>query len=127
MKKTILTYFFFAMYILAMVKPMLPVLDYYINYDYIASQLCENRNKPILDCNGKCYVAKEIENNKTENNSELIVPEFKLDLYITNTINLNIDKNSFDFEFIKRKPIFINLPVSDNFLFSIFHPPQINA
>ena len=44
-----------------MFRPIVPVIDYIINYDYIAEQLCENRNKPILACNGKCYVAKEIE------------------------------------------------------------------
>ena len=46
---------------MAMFRPIVPIIDYLINYDYIAEQLCENRNKPILACNGKCYVAKEIE------------------------------------------------------------------
>ena len=44
-----------------MFRPMVPIIDYLVNYDYIAEQLCENRNKPILACNGICYVSKEIE------------------------------------------------------------------
>jgi len=31
-----------------------------INQKYIASTLCENRNKPWLHCNGRCYLMKKI-------------------------------------------------------------------
>lgn len=41
-------------------KPVFPLLDYAINYDYISTELCENRDKPILKCNGKCQLAKEL-------------------------------------------------------------------
>lgn len=41
-------------------KPILPVLDYIINYDYIANVLCENKAKPQLQCNGKCHLMKEL-------------------------------------------------------------------
>ena len=27
-----------------------------IAHDYIVNELCENREKPILTCNGKCYL-----------------------------------------------------------------------
>ncbi len=43
-----------------LLKPVLPVLDYIVNYDYIASELCENKAKPELHCNGKCHLAKEL-------------------------------------------------------------------
>jgi len=45
----------------AMFRPIFPVIEYFVNYDYIVEQLCENRSKPVLACNGKCYLAKEIE------------------------------------------------------------------
>lgn len=41
-------------------KPLLPVLDYVINYDYIVKELCENKAKPELKCNGKCHLMKEM-------------------------------------------------------------------
>jgi hypothetical protein len=41
-------------------KPILPVLDYVINYDYIVKELCENKAKPELKCNGKCHLMKEM-------------------------------------------------------------------
>src|SRR6187402_553590 len=31
-----------------------------LNKKYIATQLCENRDKPLLHCNGKCYFMKRI-------------------------------------------------------------------
>lgn len=31
-----------------------------LNQKYISSTLCENRDKPELHCNGKCYLAKKL-------------------------------------------------------------------
>lgn len=31
-----------------------------MNKSYIITKLCENRNKPWLHCNGKCYLMKKI-------------------------------------------------------------------
>ena len=41
-------------------KPILPVIDYIVNYDYISNVLCENKAKPELKCNGKCHLIKEL-------------------------------------------------------------------
>jgi hypothetical protein len=42
-----------------------------LNKSYIANNLCENRDKPWLHCNGKCYFMKKIrqaeENEKKQN------------------------------------------------------------
>ncbi|QRQ99819.1 hypothetical protein [Dyadobacter sandarakinus] len=35
-------------------------LDYEVRKDYIAKTLCVNRNRPMLNCNGKCYLAKRL-------------------------------------------------------------------
>lgn len=61
-------------------KVLQPYLSYKINYTYISSVLCENKNKPSIGCNGKCHLAKELkkaaqqesENNKSvSQNSEV--------------------------------------------------------
>ena len=41
-------------------KPIFPVIDYAINYDYITEVLCINKAKPELHCNGKCHLMKEL-------------------------------------------------------------------
>jgi len=33
---------------------------YEVNHKYIAEKLCENRDKPWLNCNGRCYLMKKI-------------------------------------------------------------------
>lgn len=41
-------------------KPIIPVIEYVVNYDYISKVLCENKDKPQLKCNGKCHLMKEL-------------------------------------------------------------------
>lgn len=43
-----------------LVKPVLPVLEYVVNYEYISKVLCINKDKPKLQCNGKCHLMKEL-------------------------------------------------------------------
>ncbi|MCF0071431.1 hypothetical protein LZD49_13195 [Dyadobacter sp. CY261] len=35
-------------------------LDFEIRRQYIISNLCENKNRPQMHCDGKCYLAKRI-------------------------------------------------------------------
>ncbi len=55
MKKTV-----FIIVIVLFLKPILPVLEYTINYDYITKTLCVNKAKPQMHCNGKCHLMKEL-------------------------------------------------------------------
>ncbi len=50
----------FIIAVVLFLKPILPVLEYIVNYDYIAKELCENKEKPELECNGKCHLKKEL-------------------------------------------------------------------
>jgi len=43
-----------------LLKPVLPVVDYIVNYEYITTKLCVNKAKPKLKCNGKCHLMKEL-------------------------------------------------------------------
>ena len=54
-KKTV-----FIVIISLFLKPIFPVIDYVINYEYIAKVLCENKAKPMMHCNGKCHLMKEL-------------------------------------------------------------------
>ncbi|MDR2123076.1 MAG: hypothetical protein LBP34_08110 [Flavobacteriaceae bacterium] len=48
-------------------RPLAPLLDYGINYDYISTVLCINKDKPELNCNGKCHLIEEIAEKSAEN------------------------------------------------------------
>jgi hypothetical protein len=41
-----------------------------LNRNYIATKLCENRNKPWLHCNGKCYFLKKIKQAQDKEKSD---------------------------------------------------------
>ncbi|WET48432.1 hypothetical protein PYS58_17850 [Chryseobacterium indologenes] len=41
-------------------RPLIPLAEYAVNYNYIVNTLCINKSKPDLHCNGKCYLSKEL-------------------------------------------------------------------
>jgi hypothetical protein len=48
------------------------VVDFYANQDAIAKNLCENRDKPMMHCCGRCQLRKRLlhEDNQDKNNPE---------------------------------------------------------
>lgn len=68
-------------------RPLIPLAEYAVNYNYIVTTLCVNKSKPQLHCNGKCYLSKELAKtnadtesfpfNKIKNSGQKI-----LDMYI---------------------------------------------
>jgi len=50
----------FLLALFIVLKPILPVLDYVVNYEYITKVLCVNKEKPKMKCNGKCHLMKEL-------------------------------------------------------------------
>ncbi len=85
MKKLVFTHLLLNLYLLALIQPALPVLDYLINYDYILSELCENRDKPILTCNGKCYLEDQVTNqlDLQPDTEQPLPPKMDLEKFIT--------------------------------------------
>jgi hypothetical protein len=55
-KRAIYGYIFVLFYLAALIKPYIPLIIYYLDYDRIVTEECINRDKPYLRCNGKCYV-----------------------------------------------------------------------
>lgn len=60
MIKNTFIFFLLALYALTSCRVALPLMEYALNYRYIVTELCENKDKPELDCCGKCYVKKQI-------------------------------------------------------------------
>jgi len=42
------------------IVPLLPYLEYHINYDVIVNHYCINKDNPDSDCNGACYLENKI-------------------------------------------------------------------
>ena len=83
--------------IIILFKPVFPVLDYAVNYDYIAKVLCINKDKPKLQCNGKCYLmqqlAKNAEPEKKQDKEATAKVEFQL-LYLEAISSFQIEKQN---------------------------------
>ena len=99
---------------------------FYANQDYIAKNLCENRNRPQLHCNGKCCLKKKLDkenatgttsNSKSEKESPIVA------LFFTEPASFDV------------LPSFVS-PIRQKFagrtdrclcpaLGNIFHPPGI--
>lgn len=108
-------------------KPLWPVFDYMANYDYIVNTLCENIDKPELECNGKCYLGKELakeagadDKNPLNNASKTEIPQF--------IISENIEEFSFtsetDLATSEKTGYKPNL-TSSLFISKILHPPRL--
>lgn len=93
-----------------------------LNKNYIASTLCENRDKPEMHCNGKCYLLKKLkqaEEKEKNQNREAQKNHFQEALFA--------QKTSFHFPSTLIKVLRIaELPFAlPRYSSSVFHPPQV--
>ncbi len=58
--RPLLAYLLLAAVLLPSISPWGTIAYYHLNRDYIARVLCENRSRPELHCDGKCYLAKKL-------------------------------------------------------------------
>ena len=64
-KKTVGFFLFCLLTLQIFLIPAL-TMSFKLNQNYIASNLCENKNKPALQCNGKCFLKKQIASADTD-------------------------------------------------------------
>ena len=67
MKFTAATIFVFLLLTQVFSKWLL-VIDYTINKDFVAKNLCENQNRPRLNCKGNCQLMKKLVTEENQNN-----------------------------------------------------------
>lgn len=67
------------------------VSHYWANLSYYATELCENTDKPELNCDGNCQVSKEL--NKTDSNpkSPISINLEEINLFTLKTFNKDAD------------------------------------
>ncbi len=125
MQKLIVTHLLLNLYLLAIIQPAIPILDYWINYQVIATELCENRDKPILECNGKCYLEKEVakQQNFDQNSSVPIPPKIDFEKFLTLKI-VNFSYEILELRQVYALPFFSNSLKEASFTFFLFRPPS---
>lgn len=115
----------FILSFLMLFKPLVPLVEYVVNYEYISEVLCENKEKPLIGCDGKCYLmsqlAKSSEDEKPISDKKVTVKQFELLFF--EAIKPIV--------FLKRQKIqttILNVNYSNLYTFlnssNIFHPPS---
>jgi len=75
--RTIISFGILFVYFLTCFKSIEPFIFYSLNYDFICKNFCENRAKPALKCNGKCFLKKELKKTaKEEKEKKAVSMEF---------------------------------------------------
>lgn len=102
-------------------------IDFKINQDYIAKILCIERDRPITNCNGKCYLSDKLK--KAEDKEEKQSPRRAKDkveiLYCYREVLLDISNTTYFSEKLSLNKYENNI-YSCSFITDIFHPPQFN-
>jgi hypothetical protein len=99
------------------------LLDYKLNENYIATTLCENKDKPACCCHGKCFLKKQLQKDEDGNKNSL---PFSKDKFDVSLFFENNDKN-YQNDLIKEKTFRDNylLKKYSSLLSPVFHPPGI--
>lgn len=113
--------------LLFLIRPVLPVIEYIVHYDYIVTELCVNRDKPALECNGKCHLMKELakasEDEKPLSEKKTFHTQTEL-LFLEPLCAVKPSGIVHDFSDKKKTIPYSNLYFHIN-SFSIFHPPVV--
>jgi hypothetical protein len=120
-KKTLFILTFFILF-----KPLFPIVEYVVNYEYISKVLCVNKETPIMGCDGKCYLmsqlAKSTEDEKPISDKKVIVKAVEL-LFFQEIFQIVFTKITTNTE-----PI-LNTNYSNLYTYlnscSVFHPPSL--
>ena len=104
------------------------IVYYELNIDYIIETYCVNKDKPELQCNGKCHLAKQLQvspstNEEGKNSNTSAILGVFYPLFFQTSLQYTLDSKSF---FVERK---MNWAINTNYKFlldkSDFKPPTV--
>ncbi|EAS18747.1 hypothetical protein BBFL7_01010 [Flavobacteria bacterium BBFL7] len=96
---------------------------YIVDLDSFVERLCENKDKPTLNCDGKCYLSKMMaEGSKDESPAEPLI-EWEEQIYFFEEISFPIvtavDREHYAF-------FYYQYIITDSNIDGIFHPPRFS-
>lgn len=93
-----------------------------MNQDYIAANLCVEKDTEGSTCNGQCYLKKQLDETKENAQSNLVnTPDHLLNLFLDQDIVPN-SKEAFAHNL--KFEAYLS-PYSSSFPTDIFHPPKV--
>lgn len=99
-------------------------ISFKVNQEYIAKVLCINKDKPKMGCNGKCHLAKELNEteNKGDNSPITVTDKIEITLFIEKNKPLQLKALC---EYLEKRTFFdIEQRYAPSYIDGVFHPPQ---
>jgi len=101
------------------VLPLVPHAEYVANYEHITTHLCEERHNPDSNCNGRCYLKKQVDHFQFD--VKWILNNSFFALFINGLADYTFfpyQSSLLTYEFV------IHLP--SGYLFEVLDPPQLH-
>ena len=104
------------------------IVYYELNIDYIIETYCVNKDKPELQCNGKCHLAKQLQvspstNEESKNSNTSAILGVFYPLFFQTSLQYTLDSKPF---FVEKK---MNWAINTTYKFlldkSDFKPPTV--
>ena len=116
----IIGYILLSSFLLHTFSSLIINVDYQVNLERIVEEFCINKDKPELECNGKCHLAEQLANEEERKGEEEIrvleVPCVNLSISHVSTVVSPV--------FVKK---YSQIPYQNTYTFllkrGVFHPP----
>ncbi len=117
-------YFFLVIVTVFTFSQVLVVASFLSNRTFIAKNLCENIDRPELECNGKCFLMKKLKEDEEQKSTDQSVSTEVIFFLNQQQISVNIQKQFIE----ERQSVFAESAiVLDGYSISIFHPPILTT
>lgn len=122
MKKAV-AIFLLITFVLQSTSNLWIIASFYAQRDYISQNLCINRFDAIPICKGQCYLNKQLKENEKKEQNFPNLKQKEIQLFVENDFSFEFEKIIFQDRLIT--PTHRDKYLSSEFLFSVFHPPQL--
>lgn len=106
------------------------LLDFEVRKAYIISNFCENKNRPALHCDGKCYLAKRLraaQEREEQSKTEEVVNRLLKAVYYQDTVLRYVASTLPLTAFINQRfPAFSCTITRTGYLSGVFRPPALS-
>lgn len=116
-------FIFVSVFILQTFNKTIIYFNFELNKDYITKNLCVNRNKPQMHCNGKCHLKKQLAKEEKKEQSPANSTKEKNEIQFFSEINSNINLLNPSVTTILRPSY--SLSLSEKHLHAVFLPPKV--
>ena len=99
-------------------------ISFKINQEFIAKELCENKDVPKMNCNGNCYLAKQLKAEEEKEKEEQVPIEQRVKLDVLFIAEVQSSNDFFDTTFEAISLIDnIHFTPQKGYLSKVFQPP----